>query len=66
MRKIGQDRAIWGSSPTYPNIPRELERLRDVDSQLDVKSSGVLVFDVVGNVPDSEVIPPVKRLYTVS
>ena len=58
MRKVGQDRAAWTSSPPEPNVARELERLRDEDSVLEVTASGGGgTFEVTGAIPEFTGVP---------
>lgn len=68
MRKVGQDRATWTSSPTEPNTARELERLRDEDSVLEVTASGGGgTFEVTGLVPDFVGVPAgVQQAYVAA
>jgi hypothetical protein len=57
VRHTGQDRTVWNSSPTEPQTARELERLRDDDSTLQVTANSSGVFEVTGLVPEFINVP---------
>lgn len=59
MRKVGQDRAAWTSSPPDPNVARELERLRDQDTNIETVGGGGgdVTFEVTGAIPEFTGVP---------